>query len=214
MKIKGIIFDCDGLLVDTETPDFLAWQEVFTAYGVSLSLDVWQHGIGSTTMLDAYQMLEQQTGKPVDKASIRAVRRQRCQQLVMEQTLLPGVLATIEQAHRMKLKLAVASSSSFQWVSWCLESFQLTSYFDPVVTSDDVSMTKPNPELYLKALERMGCEASEVIALEDSANGVTAARAAGIFCVAVPNGMTRALDFSHASLVLDSMEKLDLAGWV
>ncbi len=210
MKIKGIIFDCDGLLVDTETPDFLSWQAVFTSFGASLSFDLWQSGIGSTSVLDAYQILEEQTGKPADRASIRAVRREQYKALVMQQTLLPGVLATIQLAQQMNLKLAVASSSSFQWVSWCLENFQLTPYFETIVTADDVSLTKPNPEIYLKALERMACKPSEVIALEDSPNGVMAATQAGIFCVAVTNPMTCALDFSHASLILESLEKLDL----
>jgi HAD superfamily hydrolase (TIGR01509 family) len=187
MNLKGIIFDCDGLLVDTETPDFASWQSIFASYGATLSFDFWQKGIGSRSILDAYQMLESQLGKPVDKESIRAARRQQYKQLVMEQGLLPGVLETIQLAQQMKMKLAVASSSSFQWVSWCLEQFQLKAYFEIIVTADDVSITKPNPEIYLKALEHMNCHASEV-----------------------PNRMTHVLDFSHASLVLESLEKLNL----
>ncbi len=210
MALKGVIFDCDGLLIDTETPEFETWQEVFEAHGTTLSRTFWQTIIGSGAGFDIYAILESQCGHPVDREAIRSARRPRHEAMIRAGGLLPGVLKAIQTAQRMKLKLALASSSSAAWVNWCLDSFELRSYFDVVVTKDDVSVTKPDPELYLLALDRLGLVASEAIALEDSANGVRAAVRAGIFCIVVPNPMTADMDLSHASRQLDSLEALDL----
>lgn len=210
MTIRSLIFDCDGLLIDTETSEFESWQAVFEDYGTTLSRATWQSGIGSNLGFDVYAMLAEQSGRAVDKEAIRAQRRPRHEQMILAGGVLPGVLSTIEAAQRLNLRLAVASSSSAAWVNWCLDSFQLRPYFDVVVTSDDVDVVKPDPALYLLALERLGCAASEAIALEDSPNGALAALRAGIYCVAVPNPMTRDLDLSHARQRLDSLEALDL----
>jgi HAD superfamily hydrolase (TIGR01509 family) len=217
MPLKGVIFDCDGLLIDTETPDYDSWQEIFEAHGTTLSLPYWQSGIGSAGDFDMYMLLETQSGRQIDRDSIRAARRARHEQMVLAAGVLPGVLPTIQAAQARGLKLAVASSGTARWVQWCLQTFDLLPYFDTVVTADDVQRTKPDPELYLLALERMGLAASEAIALEDSANGAWAAVRAGLYCIAVPNPMTRDLDLSHARQRLNSLEELDLTalytGW-
>jgi len=111
MTLQGIIFDCDGLLIDTETPEFVSWQEVFQSHGTTLSLEVWQAGIGSAFSFDIYDMLAEQSGRAVDKAAIRAARRPRHDQMILEGGLLPGVLSTIQTARQMNLKLAVGPSA-------------------------------------------------------------------------------------------------------
>jgi beta-phosphoglucomutase-like phosphatase (HAD superfamily) len=110
----------------------------------------------------------------------------------------------------MGLKLAVASSSRRAWVEGHLERLGLLSYFQVIRTKEDVALTKPDPALFLRAAEGLGVPPRETIVLEDSQNGVRAARFAGAFTVAVPNALTRHLDLSQANLLLESLGDLPL----
>ena len=105
---------------------------------------------------------------------------------------------------------AVASSSSLGWVEGHLVRLGLREHFTGIRCRDHVKRTKPDPDVYLAALEHLGLRPSEAIAIEDSPHGVSAAKAAGLVCVAVPNEVTRPLDFSHADLVIESFEALTL----
>jgi beta-phosphoglucomutase-like phosphatase (HAD superfamily) len=127
------------------------------------------------------------------------------------QPLLPGVEACIASARAKGLMLAVASSSTEQWVRGNLTKFGLLEKFDAICTRDYVGgAVKPDPALYLLALERLGVAADEAIAFEDSPHGVLAAKRAGIFCVAVPNPLTKELSLELADRRIDSLEQFNL----
>jgi HAD superfamily hydrolase (TIGR01509 family) len=126
------------------------------------------------------------------------------------QPLLPGVVACISGAKARGLKLAIASSSTAAWVTHNLEKFALLDYFDAICTRDAVAAVKPDPALYHLALERLEVAADETIAFEDSPNGILAAKRAGIYCVAVPNQLTRELPLSLADRRLHSLEEFSL----
>ena len=146
----------------------------------------------------------------MDRAAIRA-RRRRCHaELVAAQPLLPGVLDYIAAAGRLGLRLGVASSSSRDWVVGHLTRLGLDRHFAAVICADDVARTKPDPALYLAALAALDLRPEEAVALEDSPNGIAAAKAAGIFCVAVPNPLTRRLSLAAADLQLASLADLPL----
>ena len=130
------------------------------------------------------------------------------------QQLLPGVERYLADARRLGLKTAIASSSTSSWVTDHLERFGIHEHFDAILCREDVSLTKPDPELYRKALERLSVTAGEAIAFEDSSNGIRAAKAAGIFCVAVPNPLTADLDLRQADLRLPSLEAVPLQALV
>jgi HAD superfamily hydrolase (TIGR01509 family) len=202
--------DFDGLIVDTETPEYEAWREVFESYGQTLDLAKWVTGIGSLDTFDPYEHLSELIGKPVDREAIRAKRRPRFLELMAKQGPLPGVADYLCDARRLGIKVAIASSSPLAWIEEFLPQLDLPGRFDAIATADDVARTKPDPAVYRVALRKLGVGPDEAIALEDSPNGVTAARAAGIFCAAVPNRMTRALEFD-ANLMLDSLAALPLA---
>ena len=136
----------------------------------------------------------------MDRDALRAQVRERHGRLVDQLPLQPGVARYIADAQAMGLKLAVASSSSRQWVAGHLERLGVMDRFDAVLTRDDVTRTKPEPDLYRAALTGLGLSPGEAIALEDSPNGVTAAKRTGLYCVAVPNPMTRDLPLDHADL--------------
>lgn len=209
--IQGVIFDFDGLILDTEGPIFRSWQELFTAHGGELTLAVWGKIIGTAEgAFDPFDLLEEQTGRTVDRAGLAPQRRERERSLIARQPVLPGVEGYLQDARAHGLKIGLASSSTYEWVSGHLARLGLLSYFDCLRTADDVERTKPDPAVYFKVLEDLGMEAVQVFALEDSPNGVLAARRAGLFCVAVPNSLTRELPLDHADLRLEALTEMSL----
>ncbi|HEU6445541.1 MAG TPA: HAD-IA family hydrolase [Gaiellaceae bacterium] len=210
MAIRALLFDFDGLIVDTETPSYASWQEVYREHGQELPLDRWAAIIGTTGGFEPLDYLEQLHG-PIDREEVSTRRRERELSLLEVEELRPGILDYLEEAGRLGLRTAIVSSSSRQWVDRHLARLEQAEHFDEIVTADrDPERSKPRPTLYLEALDRLGVGAGEAIAFEDSPNGVTAAKAAGIYTVAVPNGVTVALGLGHADLLLESLAELPL----
>ena len=209
--IDTLIFDFDGVMIDTETPEYQTWQEVFRSHGVELDRSLWQRVIGGgTERFDVYQHLEDLAGVRVDRDAIRRTQRQRNRGIVHRSPLLPGVRDYIMDARRLGLKLGVASSSPRAWVEGNLVERDLLAYFRSVVTREDVASVKPDPELYVTSIERLGTAPERAVAIEDSLNGVTAAKGAGMFCVAVPNPMTVDMPLDAADLRLEALSDMRL----
>jgi HAD superfamily hydrolase (TIGR01509 family) len=211
MTIEGIVFDFDGLILDTETPVYQAWQEVFLPYGIELPLSEWAAAIGSS--LDSFDpviYLKKTVGKQIDEDKIRTFHGQRSLELLSEQQLLPGVVDYLDRAVEIGLKIGLASSSDRAWVIDHLTQFDLIHYFDVIFTLEDVENVKPSPELYQKAVAGLGLRPNQAVAFEDAPNGILAAKRAGLYCVAVPNSLTRPLDFSGADLILESFCQMPL----
>ena len=210
--IRAIIFDFDGLIVDTEGPIFEAWRRIYHERGQELPRERWLTIIGTAAgPFDPVIDLGARTGIALDADELNALERLYYREATVAQTLLPGVERYLDEARSLGLKTAIASSSSRAWVHEHLERFAIHDRFDIVVCKDDVTTTKPDPELYELALQRLGVPSDEAIALEDSTNGIRAAKAAGLFCVAVPNPLTAGLDLSQADLQIASLEAVSLA---
>ena len=209
--IKGLIFDFDGLILETEEPIFQSWVELYQSFDCALSFDDWTKIIGSADgPFDPASELERQVGGTLDWDAIEPIRRQRELALIEDLPPLPGVAAALRDAKRLGLKVALASSSPCAWVTGHLERLGLIRYFDCVMASDDVQRTKPDPELFLVALACLGQETKQAVVFEDSPNGVLAARRAGLFTIAVPTPMTSMLPLEHASLRLSSLADMPL----
>ncbi|OLB32567.1 MAG: hypothetical protein AUG45_09935 [Ktedonobacter sp. 13_1_20CM_3_54_15] len=209
--IKALVFDFDGLIVDTEMSSYQTWQEIYAEHDCQLPFSTWAICIGGSPQLfDPCEYLEQQIGRPVLREEIRLRRRQQHIRMVEAQPVLPGVEDYILSAKRLGLKIGVASSSRHEWVDTHLTRLGLIDYFDSIKCFDDVKRTKPDPELYLAVLDALGVHGQQAIALEDSPNGVIAAQQAGIFCVAVPNPVTSQLSLLHADLCLSSLTEVSL----
>jgi HAD superfamily hydrolase (TIGR01509 family) len=209
--VRALVFDFDGLILDTETPEFRAWQEVFAAHGARLTTDDWAGVIGSTESgWDAATEIRRQTGDAVDPAALRATWKSRQVELLESETVRPGVVELLKEGARRGLGLAVASGAQRWWVQGNLERIGLLDAFDVLATGDEVPHGKPDPAVYLLALSRLGTPAGAALAFEDSPNGVRAARAAGLACIAVPNDVTTHLDLSAADAVLASLSDVDL----
>lgn len=209
--MKAIIFDFDGLIIDTESADYLSWQAVYAAYGVPFPLDLWLGEVGTVGVFDPVDYLAERASRPVDPAGVRAQFRQQDAATVAGLPIMPGVLDWLAQARQQGLALAIASSSPHEWVDGHLQRLGLHDRFDVIVCRDDVSgRAKPQPDVYQLALGKLGVAAAEALAVEDSRNGVLAARAAGLRVVAVPNPVTQHQDLSPATRHLPSLAALTL----
>lgn len=203
--VDAVVFDFDGVILDTEPPCYQAWAEVYERHGQHLSLDFWTTIIGrGVNTFDAIGELEQRLGRALDREAIVAARRAREAELVSALEMLPGVLAWRDEAQAMGARLGVASSSTRRWVVGHLERLGLDGW-QCISCGDDVLRAKPAPDLYLAVLECLGVRASEAVAVEDSAAGVQAAKEAGLYVVAVPSELTAGHDLSQADVVLRSL---------
>ena len=209
--MRAIVFDFDGLILDTEEPIYRSWLEVYQAHGEELPFEKWVQIVGSTTAgFHPQHHLEERLGRPLPKEVLDR-RIDRRTELVLANAVLPGVVDHLDAARDRGLRLGVASSSTADWVRGHLARLGILERFDCLRCRDDVARAKPEPDLYLAVLECLGVPAGEAIAVEDSPNGVTAAKRAGMRCVAIPNSITERLDLSQADVVLTSLAEVTLA---
>ncbi|WP_141550317.1 HAD family hydrolase [Bacillus cereus] len=199
--MKAIIFDFDGLIVDTETIWFHSFREAVREYGGELPLEEFAKCIGTTDDV-LYTYLNEQLKEKFNKHALK------------EKMKIPeardGVKEYLAEAKEMGLKIALASSSSREWIIPFLEELQIRDYFEVIKTREDVVKVKPDPALYQVAIEDLGIDPSEAVVFEDSLNGLRAAIAAGLTCVVVPNDVTRNLQFENHHLRIESMRDKSL----
>ena len=214
MAIKALIFDFDGLILDTETPDYEVWCSIYREHGFELPREEWGKIIGGTglSQFDAAEHLALLLQGRLDSISLRDRHRSESRAILLAQALMPGVMNYLSDAKRLGLKLAIASSSPHSWVDTHAKRLGIFEYFDRVICADDVAIgrTKPNSDLFLLALSQLNVRKNEAIVFEDSPNGVRAAASAGIFVVAVPNSITSQLSIENANLTLSSLTDLSL----
>jgi HAD superfamily hydrolase (TIGR01509 family) len=206
--IRALVFDFDGLILDTEEPVYQSWVEVYREHGEELPFDRWVQIVGSTTIeFHPQRHLEERLGRPLPKDVLdrRAGRRT---EMILANELLPGIVEHLAAARASGLKVGVASSSTRDWVSGHLARLGILDSFDCLRCRDDVTSVKPAPDLYLAVLDCLGVAAAEAIAIEDSPNGVLAAKRAGMRCVAIPNSITARLDLGQADVVLGSLAEV------
>jgi putative hydrolase of the HAD superfamily len=212
VKIRGLLFDFDGLLIDTESPSRLVWEELYREHGFDLPHEQWAGNVGTLDEpFEPLSHLEDLLGRGLDRSALTQRRRARELELIELEDLRPGVEEYLDEAERRELATGIVSSSSVEWIEPILRRLERSHEWDTIVAADgDVARAKPRPTLYLDALAALELGADEAIAFEDSPNGVTAAKAAGIYCVAVPNPITATLAFDEADLILESFADLPL----
>ncbi|MFC5652332.1 HAD family hydrolase [Paenibacillus solisilvae] len=209
--IKAVVFDFDGLIIDTETPCYHAFNKIYREYGAELPLPLYAQCVGTSfDQFNPYTYLSEVAGETIEHSLIKDRFKLYHAEMLIETGLRPGVMQYLEAAKQLNLKIGLASSSPIAWIEPYLSKFNLRPYFDSLATADDVSLVKPDPELYLLSLQRLGVHAEEAISFEDSLNGFHAARTAGLHCVVVPNELTKLFDFSGYDLLLGSMEDMAL----
>ena len=212
MMIEALLLDFDGLVVDTETTDYESWRLVYEDHGVELPRDRWVATIGTDgSGFVPLDHLRELLGREVDQEAVTNARRAQREVLFASLRPLPGVLDWLTDARSAGLAIGVVSSSPTEWVEGHLARVALRGHVDFLMTRSDVPRAKPHPDLYLRALEHAGAAAKRAIAVEDSPNGLRAAKAAGLFCVTVPGPMTQGLPFESPDLMLGSLSERSLA---
>jgi HAD superfamily hydrolase (TIGR01509 family) len=213
--LKALIFDFDGLILDTETPEVSVWQSIYQEHGFELPVHEWEKTVGGygISNFDAAEHLALLSSGTLDSVSMRNRYRKEADKIIHTSPILPGVINIIEQAKQNNLKVAIGSSSPHSWVDTHAHRLGIFHYFDDIICADDVEpgRTKPNPDIYLKALERLDVKNDAAVVFEDSLNGVLAARRAGIFVVAVPNPLTVKMGVT-GDLTVTSIADLSLHG--
>lgn len=209
--IKAVIFDFDGVILDTESVEYDWWKMIYADYGVQLPFDAYLSCVGAHRgTVDFYDYLGKQTGLAIVKEDVKAKYKPRLRLMCNALSVLPGVLKLMDEADANGVALGIASSSPHEWVDLHLSRLGLFERFETVCCYGDVDQAKPSPKVYEYCLQRLGVEADRSVAIEDSMNGVAAAKSAGMYCVAVPNPVTRVMDFSQADSVLDSLAEVGL----
>jgi len=204
MGIKAVIFDFDGTIIDTETIWFEVYRELLQdKFNLELPLEEFAKCIG-TTDEGFFQYLEAQTGTKIDVNELKQLAHVRFLDKKGILEVREGVVEKLEEAKELGYRIGLASSSSREWVEGFLRQFELWDYFTVIKTSEDVVKVKPDPALYLKALEALQVEPQEALAIEDSLNGAIAAIEAGIKCIVIPNQVTAFLTFHKETIRSES----------
>jgi putative hydrolase of the HAD superfamily len=209
---RGLLFDFDGLLIDTETPSRLAYEELYREHGHELPLDKWATLVGTIgAEFDPDAHLEELVGRPLDHVALAERRRAREFELCDLEDFRPGIADYLAAAERRGMKTAIVSSSNTDWIERHLQRLGRANGWDAIVVADgNVARAKPQPDLYVEALALLGLQPEEAIAFEDSVNGIRAAKGAGVFVVAVPNPITETFPLDEADLRLISLEDISL----
>lgn len=208
---RAVVFDFDGTIVDTETPPFLCVQAEYASFGIELTIEEWQHRLGRTDLPHWTEDLEAAVGEPLDRDAIRSRVLDIKNRITDSEPIRPGIVELIQRCHHLGLPIAIASSSEREWVHPNLRARNLFDEFAAVVTRDDGLASKPAPDTYVRACELLGVAPAHALAIEDSHNGLLAAKAAGMQCVIVSNPMTAGMDFVGADAVVHSPDEIELA---
>jgi HAD superfamily hydrolase (TIGR01509 family) len=209
--VRAVVFDFDGLLMDTESTSFLSWQYEWSQWGLTLEAADFFVNHGGDVTEDRYAMLAAAAGPRFDRILSHRRRVAYREQLHEELDLADGLRAWLEQAARMGLRLAVASSSPLDWPTTHLRRAGVLDAFEVLAGGDEVAQHKPAPDVYQLALDRLTLSCAAAVAVEDTAHGVAAAHAAGMRCIAIPNPFVAPERVRHADLVLSSASQLRLA---
>ena len=210
MRFSAVLFDFDGVLVDTEWAIYEAWHRTFLANNHPLPLEIYTQCIGSD--FDTWSPkthLEELTGRSFDWHQLDEARQIEIHRDLEAAGPMPGVVALLEKLNAAGVPVGVVSSSSHPWVDGWLEKLGLISYFRTVVCRGDAPRIKPAPDLWLEALRRLELPGDQCLAIEDSLNGVKSAKSAGLNVWAVPNRTTACLDLSIADRICSSLEEIE-----
>lgn len=211
MWIDALVFDFDGLIVDTETASLRVWQHLWREHGLRLDVATFFAPHGGDVIAQRYAALAAAVGPAYDQEASHAIRIAYRDEVHAALTPADGITEWLDEARELGLRLAVASSSPRVWVVDHLRNAGLLDRFELLACGDDVDSVKPDPAVYLLALARLGVDADRALAFEDTVHGVAAATAAGLRCVAIPHPHADRSAFTAADRVLASAKDVSLA---
>ncbi len=206
----AVIFDFDGVILDSEIPEFEAHRHLFRRHGVELTRDEWSASVGLWKAVDWIGVLSTRSGRTVSEHAFLAEKR-RLSREFLKMEALPGIVALLDDLAANAVPAAVASTSPAGWVLEAADALGLRHRFHAFVTGDQVARRKPAPDVYLAAADRLNVAPGRCVAIEDTGPGLAAAKAAGMRAVVVPHWLTENHDFSDADLRVGSVQELSLA---
>jgi HAD superfamily hydrolase (TIGR01509 family) len=211
--VRALLLDFDGTMLETESSSYGAWRELLGEHGYDLTPSTWSSAVGTINGVDPVALLEEHLGETVDGVALRSRQARRHREMLAEEALRPGVERLVGEARARGLHTAIVTSASERWVREHLRRLGLDADWELIVAANgDPERAKPAPLLYREALDELGVEAAEALAIEDSPHGVAAAKAAGIACVAFPNPITEPMDLSAADAIVADLDAVDLDG--
>ena len=209
-RLTAVIFDFDGTLIDSERMEFESWFRIFADHGAELTSDIWAEFVGIWVHPGIFDVLRGLTDKPVDEEAILARHGELYPELSEQLTLMPGVEALANAVRDAGLRTAICTNSDRKWVNRHWQRLGLHRWFDDghIYTGDMNRRHKPAPDLYHLTLRGLGVSGREVVVLEDSVHGATAALAAGLTVFAIPTEVSRQAAYPAGAKVVDSMHEL------
>ena len=201
MVSLAVIFDFDGVILDSETPEYEAHRSIFEEHGLDLTIEEWCERVGLWPSDSAgwFDRLSARSGRPPDRAAFLADTSRRFNELV-RMVPMPGVRNLLDELSGAGVPLAIASAAPDRWVGRAIDAIGIRSYFQAIVTGNEVSRVKPAPDVYLEAARRLDVRPHRAIAVEDSSPGLAAAKAAGMRTIVIPHPLTERHDLSAADL--------------
>jgi HAD superfamily hydrolase (TIGR01509 family) len=210
VSVEAVIFDFDGLLMDTESTALASWQWEWRQHGLELDVSEFFASHGGDVTDERYARLAGAVGAGFSRETSQARRVAYRERLHRHLGLAAGIAAWLQEAVRLGIRLAVASSSPGEWVRGHLNRVGVLTRFEVLACGDEAPLPKPDPGVYVLALRRLGLPAAAAVAVEDTPHGVAAAQSAGLRCIAIPNRHADLGRFGAADLVLRSAADTDL----
>lgn len=209
-SIEAVIFDLDGLIIDSEPLQWKAMNIALEPLGMQITESQWIGMVGRKTA-ENLDLLKKEHGLEMNLVEVEAAKNEAYRTIIRQELKpMPGLPHAIEVCRKARLRLGVASSSVRPDIEVILGSLGMLDIFDIIVSGDQVSEGKPNPAIFLKAAQLLRVDPRHCLVLEDTVYGVVAAKSAGMLCIAIPNRFTSNQDLSQADLILKSLAELDL----
>jgi len=209
--IKAVIFDMDGLMVDTEPLYSKAMSQVAEKRGKSFTLEIKQKLMGRRA-IESLTIFKEHLGLNESPEELLLEREEIYGKLLAQNiTPMPGLFKLLELLNKLGLRKAIASSSKQRWIELIINKLGIVDQFEIIVSGEEIKHGKPDPEIYLLTSKKLNLAPEECLVLEDALSGVASAKAAKMKCITVPNQFTQGLDFSNADLVVNSLEEIDEA---
>ncbi len=212
MRARGILFDLDGVLVDTEGLHAIAASTVLKRYGVTIDRVLWNKYAIGRTPYEVLGNLQDRFPSKIGDLDTKYLVREKQKTLVgilrrRKSVLYHGVAKMLEELNK-EYSMCIVSSTTKDVVTFVLKRYKIRKFFKAVITGDDVRKGKPNPECYLMGLRKLGLRRKDVVVIEDAPAGIAAARAAGLSCIAIASNYPKA-DLRRASIIIDDIRMLD-----
>lgn len=207
--LRCVVFDFDGVIIDTETSEYLAWNEIFKSYGLELDKNRWATTIGTRGLIEPYDELKafvpnfsESYGAIIDK------KREIVASILENSEPLPGIFNWLKRLKDLGIKMGIASSSSNEWLELHLRRLGLRCYFESVVGFSETVPPKPDPLVYKKVLGELQVDPGESLAIEDSKYGIMSAKSAGLYVLAIPTSWTRGSYNVDPDIIVTSLSEI------